>query len=648
MSADLFNLNDFTDGTPEDIAFVNQFLQRRPDAGNINGSPATAAAKFLVNSDINIFDKTNLYFNAAYVYKSINSFANYRTPYWRTLADFPYLSDFFPATGVPNNYDGYVPTFDGILNDYNGTIGFKSNKNGWIYDLSFTVGSNLQKYTVRNSHNRNFVYSPSTWVDTNNNGIVDDGEITEGSNLYRENSPISFDSGGTRFTHKVGNIDISKILTDQISIAFGTEFRSEDYEVIPGELASYDGGGTDSFAGSRPENSGNFNRYNFGGYFDISYDVTENLLFNGTVRAETYSDFGDALVWKLSSRYKFNDKITLRGSASTGFRAPTLHQIYSQKLQYSFVAGQGIQVTGLINNVSPQAKFLEIPQLDSEKSTNFTIGLGAKITNNLNLTVDYYNIAIEDRIILSTDINGTNINDQGINIGTTPLDDILRNNNLNSASFFINGLDTRTSGIDVVIGYKNLVIGNGKLDFNLSGNYTIQNEREGNVKNPSLVESGGQSVFDLTSESSVFTSRPETKWILGVNYTINDFNFSANNTYFGKAIFKDPGLNDNLRTEFIPKIVTDLGINYAISEKFNLSININNILNVLPEWKFTAENQAGQNLINDTTLNGLGITPIQEQSNLVTFNQRYPQTTYFGYHFSQLGTLFNLSLNYKF
>ncbi|OED45768.1 hypothetical protein AB832_01255 [Flavobacteriaceae bacterium (ex Bugula neritina AB1)] len=77
-----------------------------------------------MNGGIDISQKTKLYFNGAYVFKSINSFANYRTPYWRTLDDFPYLSDFFPAPGVPDNYDGYVPTFDGVLSDYNGTIGF--------------------------------------------------------------------------------------------------------------------------------------------------------------------------------------------------------------------------------------------------------------------------------------------------------------------------------------------------------------------------------------------------------------------------------------------------------------------------------------------------------------------------------------------
>ena len=614
---------------------VKEFLSRNPDANNINGSPETAAAKFLVNGSYNVSDNTSLYFNAAYVYKKVNSFANYRTPYWRTVEAYPYLPDFFPAPGTPDNYDGYVPTFEGDLNDYNATVGFKTKKNDWNIDVSFTTGGNSQTYKINNSHNRFKVYSPSVWIDENKNGTVDSGELTQGSELYRENSKRSYDPGGTGFSHNVGNIDISRILSDKISIAFGSEFRYELFEVIEGELSSYDGGGPDSFAGNSPENSGKFTRYNIGGYFDLAYDVTEDFLINGTVRTENYSDFGNAFVWKLSSRYKFaDDKYTVRGSISTGFRAPTLHQIYTQKAQYSFVPGSGIQVGGLINNVSSQANLLGIPKLDAEKSTNFTIGLGGKINRNLNFTVDYYNIAVKDRIVLSTEIGATES-------GTSSLDNVLRNNNLIDVSFFANALDTRTSGLDVVIGYKGLELGSGKLGFNLSGNYTIDNKRVGDVKNPELVENANQSVVNETQEALFFTSRPKTKWILGTDYNVGKFNFSLNNTYFGKTTFKQQGMDSNLRTEFTPNIVTDLGINFNATDKITFALNVNNLLNMLPKWSFKAENAVGQAILNDPA-------QTKNQSNLITFNQRYSQMTYDGYHFSQLGTMFSLSLNYKF
>jgi iron complex outermembrane recepter protein len=634
------------------IADVQAFLALKPDAGNINGSPETTAAKFLVNGGLDLSETTSVYANAAYVYKKVNSYANYRTPYWRTESSMPYLADFFPD-GPNGEYIGYVPTFDGDLSDYNGTIGFRSKKNDWIYDASFTTGGNRQTYTVRNSHNRNDVSSSAVWTDINEDHVIDPGEIGF-TPLYRENSPVTFDPGGTQFNHNVGNIDISKVISRQLGVAFGSEFRSETFEVIEGELASYDGGGADSFAGNRPENSGKFNRYNFGAYIDVAFDITEDFLINGTARVENYSDFGDAFVWKLSSRYKLlDDKVTIRGSISTGFRAPTLHQIYTQKAQYSFVPGSGIQVGGLVNNVSPQAKLLGIPQLDAEKSTNFTIGLGSKLNENFNFTVDYYNIKVEDRIVLSTEITGTEFDANGNNIGTTDLDDVLRDNNLSDISFFVNGIDTRTSGIDVVANYKM-----GNLKLNLSGNYTLENERDGAVKNPALVEDAGQSVVNETQEALFFTSRPKTKWILGINYHVGKFDLGLNNTYFGKTEFAQQGLQDlenilvtpgtgdidgksDLRTEFVPKIVTDLSINYAASEKVNITLNVNNIFNVLPEWKFVEVTQTGTDI-----LNGAAVT--NSPSNLITFNQRYSQMTYDGYHFSQLGTMVNLALNVRF
>jgi len=654
----------------ERLQDIEEFLSRRPDAGNINGSPETTTSKFLANGGFNTNEHSEIYFNAAYVYKKVNSFANYRTPYWRDIQDFPYLGNFFSGnnpittgntfddaygnTFNGNGYDGYVPTFEGNLNDYNGTVGFKTKQNDWIYDGSLTVGGNRQTYTVNNSHNRNEVFS------LNYNPTSDEVESTR---LYQERSQISFDPGGTQFNHIVGNLDISKAVTDQISVAFGAEFRNENFTVIEGELSSYDGGGADSFAGNIPENSGKFNRYNFGGYLDASWDITDDILLNGTIRLEDYSDFGEAFVWKASARYKFlDDKITIRGSASTGFRAPTLHQIYTQKAQYSFVAGQGIQVGGLISNVSPQARLLGIEQLDAEESLNLTIGVGARISSNFNFTIDYYNIQVKDRIVLGTEIKATEVDDNGINIGTTPLDDLLRDNNLSDISFFSNAIDTRTSGIDFVANYKNIGLGSGKLGFSLSGNYTIENERDGAVKNPAVVANAGQSVVNDTQEALFFTSRPQTKWILGANYDIGKFGFSINNTYFGKTEFAQQGLQDleslftnpadipagaiadggsDLKTEFIPKIVTDLGINYNATDNITIALNVNNILNVLPEWEFTDATPTGQAI-----LDGASVT--NSPSNLITFNQRYSQMTYDGYHFSQLGTLFNLSLNYRF
>lgn len=618
------------------LADVNAFLAVKPDAGNINGSPETTAAKFLVNGGTDISENSNLYFNAAYVYKKVNSFANYRTPYWRTLAAYPYLEDFFHDKN--GNYMGYVPTFDGDLGDYNGTLGFKSKRNGWNTDLSLTVGGNQQTYTVRNSHNRNTLglRNPDTYLgDVNANGLVDTDEIVPGTFKYRENSPITFRAGGTRFSHTVGNIDISRLLAENVTIAFGSEFRSETFETIEGDLASYEAGGADSFAGNTKENSFISNRYNFGGYLSFGFDITEDFLIDATGRFENYSDFGDAFVYKFSTRYKFaEDKVTLRGSYSTGFRAPSLHQIYTQKSQYSFVPGQGIQVSGLANNVSPQIRLLEIPALDAEKSTNLTVGLGLNLSENFSFTFDYYDIRVKDRIVLSNEIGPSGD-------PSSPLDQILANNGIVSLSFFTNSLDTKTSGVDVVANYRRLSLGTGELSFSLAGNYTMTNERDGNVKNPPIIGNAGQSVIDATQEALIFTSRPKFKAIFGIDYTVNKFGFSLNNTLFGPTKFRNAGMDSDLQIEFQTKVVTDLGISFQASDRVNLSLNINNILNVLPEWEFVALNSDGESILNDPA-------QVKAQSNLITFNQRYATMTYDGYHFSQLGTIYNFAVAVKF
>ncbi len=578
------------------INTVTTFLNYDKFAGNRNSSPATSAAKFLLNSGINLSDNTQFYSNAAYFYKKVNSFANYRTPYWRPVTDFPYLADFFP-NGPGGSYVGYVPTFDGDLIDYNATFGLRSKKNDWNYDVSYTLGFNSQDYTVFNSHNRS------------------DIKDANGANVYRENSPINFKPGGTKFSHQVGNIDVSKAVTDKLSVGFGSEFRSETFEITPGDKASWDGVGADSFAGNRPENSGTFNRYNFGGYLDAGYDFTKQFLVSATIRNEYYSDFGNAFVYKFSSRLKTpQDKVTLRGSFSSGFKAPTLHQIYTQRVQYSFVAGQGIQSIGLVNNVSPQARILGVRPLESEKSKNLTLGLGANITPDLNLTFDFYNITIDDRIVISNRVRTSS----------------------GEVEFFTNSLDTKTAGLDMVLDYKNLNIGSGILGFSVAGNINLKNERDGAIR-----QVRGTNVIDQTQEALFFTSRPKQKFVVGANYEMRRMNWSLNNTYFGKTEFRQAGLDANLKTVFDAKVVSDLAVTFNLFNNVSIAANVNNLFDVLPKWNFEALNAAGSAILSNPA-------QTKVQRNLITFNGRYDVMTYDGFHFSQLGRIFNLSMTHKF
>ncbi len=585
------------------LAQVKSFLAIKPDAGNINGQPENTAAKFLVNGGYSVGEKSEFYYTAAYVYKRVNSFANYRTPYWRP-------TDNGLLTPAGQTYLGYVPTFQGDLNDYTATVGVKSETNGWKTDLSFTTGGNKQLYTVSNSVNRSL----------------------------GKNSPTYFKPGGYEFSHNVGNIDISKQVSDKLSLSFGSEFRAETFTVFVGDTSSYVGTGADSFPGTTPNNAGSNSRFNFGGYFDVAYDFTDKFLVNGTIRSEHYSDFGDATVYKISSRYKISDQITLRGSYSTGFRAPLLHQIYQQQAQASFVPGQGIQTKGVVNNVSPQAFALGVPKLTPEKSTNFTLGLGLNPTKNLSVTFDYYNIKVKDRIVLGSEISGTPA-------GNTALDNILTSNGIVAVSFFANALNTTTSGLDFVVSQKNLELGMGKLGINLAGNYTFVNEYT-SINNPKVIADAGKSIFDRTQDALLFSSRPKYKVILGFDYLIKGISFNLNNTLFGKTHFHQNGLDANTDTEFTPAVVSDLSVSVPFSSKVTFTFNVNNILNIMPKWDFV-DVKTGAKTRYDVN-NNVPSAKYYEQYNLITFNGRYSNVTYDGSQFSQLGTIFNASLNVKF
>lgn len=608
-----------------DINQVNAFLAKHPDAGNVNGSPDTRAAKFLVNTRYEVADGVNVYANAAYIDKHIESYANYRTPYWKSEADTHGLLN---KNGV---YDGYVPGFLGGLKDYNATVGTKFEVAGWASDVSLTVGGNQQRYTVTNSINF---------------AMADEyaAAVVAHTTPLPPQSPNRFDAGGTDFSHTVWNADFSKELSQGINAYFGSEIRSEKYTIVAGDFASSYGAGANSYAGNSPRDAGTFTRSNYGIYGGASFDVTKKLVVDVTGREEKYSDFGKAFVGKIASKYTLADNLTLRGSASTGFRAPSLHQIYTQKKEYAFSNGS-IHISGLANNVSPEIKELGVPSLKAEKSTNFTLGLGYKLDRDTSLTLDYYNIALKDRIVLGESIKPSTLP------GAAPLNAFLDRNHVESLKFFSNAIDSKTSGIDYVFNHKNMNIAGGKAAFNLSGNYTIQNERTGVVQNVKFVADAGQSVFNVTQDALIFTSRPKFKTIFGMDLDYQDINFSLNNTVFGPTTFRNADMDNNLSVVFKTKTVTDFSINYQLSKNMTLAFNINNLANVTPSWQFkaVADVAAGQALLDDKTVSPTnGMTRREYQTNLITFDGRYSMVTYDGSHFSQLGRTYNLSLNYRF
>ena len=580
---------------------IVDFLKIYPTGKNTNGTGEITAAKFLYNLGVPVGENGQFYSNAAFVSKKVISNANYRTPYWK--------QDYGLLHAAGTTYIGYQPTFEGDLIDYNATFGMKNEKNGWKNDVSVTFGGNQQIYSVDNTVNHDL----------------------------KAASPTSFKPGGFRFTNIIGNYDVSKSITDNFGLAFGTEIREETFKIIAGDTASYSGQGANSFPGIRQENATTNSRFNFGAYLDASWDITKDFLVNGTVRGERYSDFGNAFVYKVSSRYKIpGDKVVIRGSVSSGFRAPTLHQIFAQSTQASFVGGT-IQLSGLFNNRSKQAFALGIPLLKPEKSDNFTVGLGLNPIKNLSITLDFYNITIRDRIVYSSAISSSNPN--------STLGMILANAGIKQIQFFINGIKTRTNGLDFVANYKNIDLGMGKLGLNLAGNYTLKNEILGSPNDPAPIKADGSTILSTQIKSLLTESRPKYKVVLGADYHINKWSINLNNTLFGKTQFQDldNGGSDmeNIRQKFSPAVVTDINAGYDISDKINFSVTVNNVFNILPKWKLEALNPAGQAVLNNAAAKSL-------LEGFLEFSGRYKILAYNGSQFSQLGTIFQASLNFRF
>jgi iron complex outermembrane recepter protein len=536
------------------------WLQANPDLGMTVGQPELKKMDVFFNAGIP-FKSGNgeLYAFGGLTYRVGKSFALYRAPYW-----VPDPFNLLHEAG--STYEGFQPTFETDIRDNNMTIGSRWEMLGFDIDLSGTYGRNAVDYEVNNSLN------PALGA----------------------SSPTSFNVGGYTFSNLLSNLDISRSF-DQVSIAFGAEVRNERFTAIAGEPASYIGGGVQSFPGLQPSNVVNASRDNYGVYASLDWEPTKEFLISGAVRYEDFSDFGDNTSWKVSGRYLLGDnKGALRASYSTGFRAPSLHQIYLSNIQ-TLVSGGTVSNQGTFNNVDPIIRDgLGVPQLTAETSKNISAGITYKPVSNLSLSADFYNVKVDGRVLFTGEIGFDG--DSGT---TNPVEQILLDNSITSLKFFVNAVNTNTTGVDIVVNYRNIDLGNGNLNATLAANFN-ETKIEGQIDTPDLLAANGYEIFNRKEQSRITSARPKSKILLGLDYNISNWNFILNNTYFGEVTWRhsNNGLNGaplgpggtNLPTEdsaydqtFSGKVITDLVINYEISDKFTIYASANNLLNVYPD-----------------------------------------------------------------
>jgi iron complex outermembrane receptor protein len=480
------------------------------------------------------------------------------------------------TSALPN---GFLPHIGSRVIDKSIAAGIKGKIGDWNVDFSNTYGTNSFDYTIKNTVNATLLSS----------------------------SPREFEAGGFSFTQNTVNLDISNKYEDifeGLNVAFGAEYRIENYQLIAGEeasWASYDiygdvvtastpdadkqysyfgslvPGGSQVFPGYRPDNAVDQNRNSYAGYVDVEADITEDFLLGAAIRYEDYNDFGDTFNWKLASRYKISNNFAIRGAASTGFRAPDLHQIYFNATSTLFVGGVPNEVGTFANN-SRLAQLLSIPNLKEETSNNYSLGFTARVpAAGLKITVDGYIVNVDDRVALTRNYSadGQNLEVQQI------FDDA----GAGKAKFFMNAYSLKSKGVDIVLDHK-MGLGEGSLNNSLAASF-----RQFDVTN--VVKVLGQEVMDATAKGYVESAMPRSKVNLTNIYNTGNWNFLLRNVYFGNV--NDPDFQGTSNEiVYSAKVITDLSASYALSDELSLTVGANNLLDVYPDEVPTSSNYGDQ------------------------------------------------------
>jgi len=458
--------------------------------------------------------------------------------------------------------EGVEDTLRFVEEDFQFAFGGKGEVGGWDYDLSTTYGQDHAEATLR--HTYNLSYGPD--------------------------SPTSVDTGVKTFSQWTNNLDLSRSfdlgLAKPTQISWGLEQRYENYKIGKGELASYGTGdfplgangapippGTISGAGTRPEDADRKGRTSYAGYGEIGQDLSDQWHVDLAGRYEHFNDgSGVTTNGKFSTRYQLTPILALRGTISTGFRAPSLaQQIYSSTSQSS-VNGNLIDYRNVAVD-SAVAKALGASNLKPEKSTNYSLGLTLQPTEASSVTLDAYQIKIRDRIAQTGYLGGT---DQ--------IRAILSGAGLNPNQFvtyFTNALDTTTHGIDVVGDFRQDYGNFGRVRYSLGFNWNqteIDKIHASALARSTLGPDGG---YDRQRQGNLKHGTPESKLVLGADWNIGDFDVNLALTRYGE--YTEYGTAEEFDRTFDPKWITDLNVDYHLTRNLKLTAGANNLFNVYPE-----------------------------------------------------------------
>jgi iron complex outermembrane recepter protein len=545
VSAEFFRQDRADRGRPDDREpFINADGTVVFPVGSIANktfaTPTQHRDTFSYNAGIDLSDSVQLYSFATYMDRTSSIFQNYR-----------------PPSRLPQVYpDGFIPLTENVENDYAGTLGLKGTVGGWDWDASGTFGSDHTNIFTSDTVNTG-LYAATGFTPTSiYNGEYGNTETTAEANIRR-----SFDVG----------------LAGPVNLAFGGQFRHDTYTLGAGDEASYIYGGT--------QGAGGFDShvavYGVGenveaGYVDLALEPFNNFKADLAGRYESYSGSGSKPTGKISLRYDFTPAVALRGTVSTGFRAPTLDEQY-----FAILGVTPNGATGQLSVNSAAAKYLGAQPLKPETSTNYSAGLVLHPIDRLTATIDAYQIDINNRVVAGAFYSGQqaitafSLIGIGVGPGTDPA--------AVSAQYFTNGADTQTRGLNFALKYVT-EFDRFRIDWDASGNFvSTKILRSG-------VDLNGNPLLNPVSASYITSDVPDHKFTFGGNLTSGKFDLTLHEIVWGTTQTSyqyQGGPNAYSNTDFYtqynkPNWQTNVELGYNVTPWARVSIGALNLFNAFP------------------------------------------------------------------
>ncbi|MBB3225310.1 TonB-dependent receptor plug domain-containing protein [Pseudoduganella umbonata] len=491
-------------------------------------------------------------------------------------------SGFFRAAGddrtVPEVYpEGYLPNIRTTVKDASLAVGYRFDlPSEWKADVSVNHGRSELAFNEKNTINVSYWYEPRP----------------TGGGIYGE-SPLAADTGTLKFNQTTFNADLKGPVAKGVFFATGFEWRRDGYEIEAGDPVSYQYGrtnnpaiqiltpagtvaasGTQGFPGYTPSTAVDEGRHNIALYGDVEWRALDTLLLTGAVRYEKYSDFGNTTTGKVTARWDPSKQVGVRGSFSSGFRAPGVQQAFYSSVSTNLNAEGVLTETLTARQDSPVTRALGIAPLKEETSRNASFGLVLRPVPNFSLTADVYQIKIKDRIVFSSTI--------APEAGGGPIANVLVPLKVGQAQFFTNAVDTKTRGIDIVAEHTSRWTGStlvlsGQLGFN-------KTEVTGRHSTSSILT--GEQLFDASQVTLIEHGQPRKHHVLSADYTMGKWNGNVRANYYGEV--QGQGFTPGFIQTWEGKWIADMTLRYNFTKKLGLQLGVNNVFDTYPtEWDKT-------------------------------------------------------------